>query len=310
MNQLERAWDAIVNFFWAPTDARPYAATRMAFAFAALFNWCEMFVRRESLFGPHGMIDGDIVRRAVAGQPYFSVFYYARSDAAVTAVFLLALAGIVALGAGFFTRVAALVVYVFHVSYSHFDFAVLHSWDALLRIYSFLILISPTEAVWSWDQRRAARKGKPFEPPAIYGLRLMQWQLAVVYVSTVWLKVPDVNWRNGRLLSFFQMSMYSRFPDSTLLVKYEVLSDLLTFGSLAVELSVVFLLWSRRWRWVGASLGVSLHVGIALTSRLTVFSLCIVAPYFAFFEAADFDRATAWLQAQAQRRGLMRGASR
>jgi len=286
----KRAWGWLEDLFWAEADGRAYAIVRVSFALAALFNWCELFVRRAQLFGPHGMIDGDVVRGAIANQPYYSIFTHTHSDGAVTAVFLVAFAAMIALGAGFHTRIAAFIVYAFHVSYSHYAFPVLHSWDALLRTYGFLVFISPCAAAWSLDAKRAAARGKAIARPGAYGLRLMQWQLAVVYVSTVWLKVPDVNWRNGRLLAFFQMSMYSRFPDVTLLAKYEVLSNLLTFSSLAIELGVVFMLWSTRLRFWGVFLGVSLHIGIALTSNLTVFSLCILAPYGAFFSGADIDR--------------------
>jgi len=296
----ERAWNATVDLFWAKVDPRPYAIVRISFAIASLFNWAELFVRRDQFFGPHGMIDADIVHKAVAYQPYFSVFAFTRSDAAVTAVFAVAFLAMVALGVGFFTRTAAIVVYAFHLSYSHFAFPILHSWDAILRVYSFLVVISPCGLAWSIDAKRAAARrtsgAAPREQPAIYGLRLMQWQLAIVYVSTVWLKVPDASWRNGKLLAFFQMSMYSRFPDLTLLARYEILSDLLTYSSLAIELGVVFMLWSARLRFLGVFLGVSLHLGIAATSRLTVFSLCILAPYGAFLTGENVDRAEAVLR--------------
>lgn len=292
----ERAWNATVDLFWEKVDPRPYAIVRIGFAIASLFNWYELFVRRSQFFGPNGMIDGDIVRKAIAFQPYYSVFTHTRTDATMTAAFLVALVAIVALGVGFYTRVAAVLVYVFHLSYSHYAFPILHSWDALLRVYAFLVMLSPCGLAWSIDAKRAAARrvsgGLP-QQPSIYGLRLMQWQLAVIYVSTVWLKVPDASWRNGKLLAYFQMSMYSRFPSVTLLAKYEILSNLLTYASLAIEMSVVFLLWSARLRWVGVFLGVSLHLGIAATSRLTVFSLCIVAPYGAFLTGPDVDRAEA-----------------
>jgi len=69
----------------------------------------------------------------------------------------------------------------------------------------------------------------------------------------------------------------------------------LTYASLGIELSVVFLLWSSRLRWVGVILGVGLHVGIAASAHLTVFSLCILAPYAAFLTGADIDYAARWI---------------
>lgn len=305
MTPLRNAWLALDRFFWADADGRVYSVVRIAFCLAALVNWVELFRRRDTLFGPRGIIGYDAVAASVAGQPYFSVFSYVGTDTGVTAIFIAALAAIVSLGVGWRTRVSALPVYVWHLSYTHVMFPSLSGWDTLLRVYSLLLLISPAPTIWSLDARRLVRRGETLSAPPIYGLRLMQLQLLTIYLSTAWLKVADPNWRNGDLVALFQMSMYSRFPDSQWLAQHAVLTNLATYGSLVTEAIVVPLLWNRRLRAAGLVLGIGLHSGIALTSSLIVFSMCVLAPYCAFLSRRDIESAVMF-----GRRGLRAGATK
>ena len=301
MSMLRRLWAALSHLFWADADGRTYAIVRIGFSIAALANWVELFARRREFFGPRGLIDYRAVAATVGDQPFLSVFTYASTEGAITALFFGGLAGILSLGAGYRTRASALIVFLWHVSYSHVAFPILHGWDSLLRAYSLLILISPAPTSWSVDSWRWRRSGRALGVPPAYGLRLMQWQLFVIYWGTAWLKFADPNWRNGRLVAFFQMSMYSRFSDVTWLANHEIIANLLTYSSLAIEVGVVMLLASTRLRWMGLWLGVALHAGIALTAHLTTFSLCMLAPYGAFLTCRNIDTAQTCLVCVASR---------
>lgn len=293
MGSLARAWARLDAYFWAPADGRAYALVRIGFSIAALLNWLELFQRRQQFFGPRSMVDVGHLLQVSGDQPYLSAFYFANSDAIVTALFAVSGIGIVSLGFGAATRTAAAVVFAWHVSYSHAAFPILHGWDSLLRVYSFLLLISPAPTRWSLDSRKRRQDDTTEAGPPAYALRLMQWQLLVVYLATVWLKVDDPQWRNGQLVALFQMSLYGRWSDATWLANAEIVASVLTYTSLAIEASVVFLLANGRTRWLGFVLGVSLHAGIALSARLTVFSLAILAPYAAFLDTRNLDALTA-----------------
>ena len=290
MSMVRAGWRWIDRGLWAPADPRVYALVRIGFSIAALANWAELFARRHEYFGSTSLIDMGLLLQQTAGVPYWSVFYFASSDIAVTALFAIAGIAIVALGLGYQRRLAAVLVYVWHVSYAHAGFPILHGWDSVLRVYAFLLVVSPLPATWSLDSRlRDARL--PSTAPPMYGLRLMQWQLAVIYLGTVWLKVDDVGWRHGDVVALFQMSIYSRTPNAMWLAYSPMLTNLLTWASLAIETSVVFLLASARWRAMGLVLGLALHGSIAVSTTLTSFSLAILAPYASFLTSCDLDQA-------------------
>jgi hypothetical protein len=115
----------------------------------------------------------------------------------------------------------------------------------------------------------------------------------LIYVCTVWLKAPDQFWRNGDAITYFMMSMFARFPDPSL-ANIGPIGAVLDYGTLVIEATVPFLLWMRRTRFLGVFLGVCLHVGIGITSKLALFTVCIVPLYAAFFERRDFERIAGW----------------
>jgi hypothetical protein len=133
---------------------------------------------------------------------------------------------------------------------------------------------------------------------------MMQWQLAIIYMVTVWEKVPDAYWRNGQLLAYFSVSLFSRAPDMLLLVRHEWISALATYLSLAIEASIPWFLLFRRTRMLGLLAGFGLHFLVALTAKITIFSTCVMVPYAAFLERADIDWLSALVQARRPRDAL------
>jgi hypothetical protein len=284
----------LFDLFWGPSDPRTYALVRIGLSVAGLVNLIDLWPHRYEYFASSGMISLDVIRNATRGGLYSSVFFWVSSERGVTAIFLCAALALVAFGAGVWTRVSAALVFAWHASYSVRAFPVLHSWDSILRIYSFLALISPTGRVWSLAHLlRPLPKDR--EPVPVYGLRLMQWQVYVLYLTTVWLKVPDPFWRNGQLLAYFSVSLSSRTPDNLFLVRHEWISAIGTYLSLATEASVPWLLSFRRTRPLGLLCGLALHLMIGATAKLAIFSICMIPLYMAFFDERDIDWLVAWV---------------
>jgi hypothetical protein len=283
-NPFRRLYD----YFWAGTDPRVYALVRIAVSIAAFVNLVDLWPHRQMYLSDDGLFSAEVVRAATRGKLYESVFYGIHSQGGVTAVFVCAAVAIVALALGFGTRVAAGLVWFWHISYSHRAFPILHGWDAVLRSYTLLVFLSPGGRMWSVDRLLFPRATDTEDVP-VYGLRLMQWQLLVLYTTTCWLKVADVFWRNGTVLAYFSMSQYSRNPDDPFLVNHEWISAIGTYLTLAVEIALPWLLWFKKTRPLGVLAGFGLHATIAATAVLGVFTTCMIPPYFAFLDRGDVD---------------------
>lgn len=241
---------------------------------------------RAGLFSSSGLLGAS----AGFNPARINLFDLGNTPEVVDAVFVCALIAIVCLLVGTFNRIAAIGVYVWAVSYSNQAPLALAGYDTVLRTATFGLMISPVVSVWSvrpWWFAGSTR------PQPRYGLRLMQWQLVLIYWCTVWLKAPDQYWRRGETISYMLLSNFARFPTPEA-ASLGLWDPVLTWGTLLVELTVPVLLWQRKTRFVGIALGFGLHAGIALTAKLALFSLAMLPLYVAFLEQGDWDRMAQW----------------
>lgn len=276
--RFRKGWDWLDHLWFAPTDPQVYAVLRIGFSVVALLNLLNLWPHRHAFFSDTGLIDLAATRSQTEGGAYFSVFYLGDSPPMVTTVMVIAGLAMILLGLGILPRVMIALIFVFHLSYSYRAFPIIHGWDIMLRISSFFLLVSPLG-----DRRNGSRRVPR------YGLVLFQVQLAVIYWQTVWLKLNDAFWRNGEFISYFMLSIYSRIPRA-FWADQILLSNVLTFGTLAVEIAVPFLLWKERTRIWGFFIGWGLHIGIALFSEIWVFSLVTMMMYLAFLTGRDLTR--------------------
>jgi hypothetical protein len=78
------------------------------------------------------------------------------------------------------------------------------------------------------------------------------------------------------------MEDLERFPVPGFVTDTVLISNFLTYGTLAVELALGILVWNRVLRpWV-LLLGIGLHLGIDYTTRVGFFSWAVLVAYVAF----------------------------
>ncbi|HVU03385.1 MAG TPA: HTTM domain-containing protein [Polyangiaceae bacterium] len=285
-----RALASVEEWFLGPADPRAYGVLRIGYAVSALCVLVDVFPSRHLLFADTGLFGG-----AEPGGPLFplNVFRFVHGESAVTFTLLFFGAAIACLALGIVPRLAAAFTYLWTLSYYATAPASQSGFDTILRVVGFVMVIVPSHGSF----RAFGAPSAEAAPPA-YGLRFVQWQLMLVYLATVWLKAPDPFWRNGDAVTYFLMSMFARFPTAAA-AHLGPLAGLFDYGTLFIEASVPFLLWMRRTRFLGVFLGVLLHVGIAATSRIALFSLTILSLYPAYLEAGDFDDLKRWFSREA-----------
>ena len=80
-------------------------------------------------------------------------------------------------------------------------------------------------------------------------MRLLQIQFSMVYLFAVWDKVRGITWNNGTAVSFaLRITDLERFPVPGFITHSLLISNLLTYGTLAIELSLAILVWNRTLR--------------------------------------------------------------
>jgi hypothetical protein len=285
---LRAAWD---RFWFAPTPTSTLALVRIAYA-SVLLGWCALIsFDLTAFFSPSGILPSRV--RLPWSWSLLDVF---PSDTAVALLFAVLVWAAVFLFVGFHTRLAALVAFVVLLSFERRNLVVFNSADTLLRLFGLYLALAPAGAALSVDRWRAARdRFWEFPLRAPWALRLIQVQVSVMYLFTVWLKVQGETWNQGTAVSYsLRVLEVARFDLPHWLTESAVVSNLLTYGTLAVELALAVLLWNRRARpWVVGA-GLLLHVSIQSTIMVGLFSTTVAVGYLAFTEPENAGR---WLLA-------------
>ncbi len=213
---------------------------------------------------------------------------------------------------GFRTRLASVLVFVGVVSFEHRTPSIFNSGDGLLRNVLFFLMLAPAGASLSVDRLRQARdRFWEFPSRAPWALRLIQIQISVVYISSVWLKLHGPDWRNGTAVSYAaRLQDFQRFVLPHALTHSLLFSSVMTYCTLAIELMIGILVWNRAARPLVLGLGVSLHFGLGFDLRLGFFSEIMVASYLAFLSPAMGERVVLAVRALVGRRRRPNPAAR
>jgi hypothetical protein len=201
----------------------------------------------------------------------------------------------VALTIGYHARLASVLVFVGILSFERRNPFVFNAGDLLLRNLAIFLMFAPTGAALSIDSwRRVRQRLVEFPARAQWAVRLIQIQLVVVYAETVWAKLRGAPWRNGAAVSYaLRLDQYVRFRMPSFITTSAILSHLMTWGTLAVEGSIVVLVWNRRTRpWVLGA-GVLMHVAIAVNIMIGFFTMAMLIAYLSFVPPETMERLVA-----------------
>ncbi len=298
MTALGESWR---RFWFQPEPTATLALVRVAFGLVTIGWTLALLPELSALFGSTGVLPSQ-----PGGAGTWGLMAVLPQHVAVIVCALGLLISSACLLVGYRTRLAAALVFAGLVSFQRRNPFVFDSGDSLLRIIALYLALSPAGESLSIDRLR--RAGDRFwESPsrAMWPLRLMQIQLSVIYLATLWIKARGSAWNEGTAVSYaLRLRDLHRFPVPHFLTSSVVVSGLLTYGTLAIELSLALLVWNRRARpWV-LGLGVALHLGIEYSIRVGFLTLGMLVLYVAFVPP---DVAARLILAAREELGRLRG---
>lgn len=303
------AWD---RFWFAPQSTSVLALVRISLA-VVLLGWAATLgPDLLSFFGTEGILPRQ-PGAAVSGQrTTWSLLGSAPSNAVLIVAYVVFVVAVVCLLVGFRTRLAAVVVFCGLVSFTRRNPFVFNSGDLLLRVTAFYLMLAPAGAALSVDRWRKAHRGDghfwEFPARAVWPVRLMQIQLSVVYLSTVWAKAGGVTWQDGSAISYaLRIHFLNRLPVPDLLTTSLLVSNVVGYAVLAAELALGILVWNRRLRPWLLLFGVAFHLAIDYAIRVGFFSYGMLVLYVAFVPPETMD---AWLLSLRERLRRRRGRRR
>jgi hypothetical protein len=210
------------------------------------------------------------------------------------AIFLVTLlaAGLTMVGLG--TRVASIVLAVGLVSLQHRNPLILHGGDVVMRICALYLAIGPSGASCSLDRLIRVRRGlEPAVPPLVspWAQRLVAYNVALIYFTTVWAKWFGNLWRDGTATWYTaRLQEFERFPVPAFINNPPAIY-VTTYGTLLVEFALATLVFFRPLRTPIVLAGLALHGYIEYSMNVPIFAFAICAMYLCFY---DGEEVQAW----------------
>jgi len=178
----------------------------------------------------------------------------------------------------------------------------------LIHNLTLYLVVSDSGRVWSLDASLAARSGARLAPTPqpIWPLRLLQYQLCVMYAAAAMHKMLDPSWRDGTALHYIlNYNAFQRIPGQVP-PGFEPLIAAATYVTLFWEGFFPLAMLTRPTKRLFVLMGIGMHIGMGAMLDLGPFTPTVLAAYFAFIDAED-ARALASLWERLRRRAPRSG---
>jgi hypothetical protein len=266
------------SFWFQPQPMYTLGVVRMAFGALAILWGLWLLPMRDGLLDANGVTPTQPSTAHTWG--LFAVWN--TNGAMLIGIVVLVLAAF-ALLVGWHSRLAAILVFILIVSFERRIPLAFNSGDALVRIEALLIAISPCGAALSLDQRRTTGSFWSAQTRPNWPIRLLQVQLSIIYIAAAQVKLSGEPWLHGTAVSYvLRLEDMQRVIAPEWFATNALAMNMLTWGTIAVELAVGILVWFPRFRpWVLAA-GVLMHLLIDAYVQVGIFSYAMFVMYFAW----------------------------
>ena len=284
--RVKELWN---KFWFAPQSPAPLCVFRILVGFVALGDglcWCSDLT---TWYGVNGVIP---LQSLAHIRPNLSLMVlYPFDDQQL--YFLLALYVVACIFSilGFCTRSSMFYIWLFSCSLASRQGAFWHQVSLFVRLYSFLLMIGPSGAMYSLDAWIKKLRGKDENPKLRSPLvqRLLQFQIACVYFRASVGKMFGHEWRDGTAV--YYVMHYTNvvrhtvpgFLDNIWFYKF------LTYYTVFIETCLWTLIWVPGLNKLVLAGGLFLHGGIEWFINLDFLEWAVVGSYVLFLPAADIE---------------------
>jgi hypothetical protein len=265
-----------------------------AFYLALYPNW-------ERFYAADGVVSLNLFPNPLDG---WALFHWTEPNLPIRAYWWLGMAAALLFTLGWQTRLCTVVLFVMESSLLNRSLPAMNGEDVAFRMMLFYGMFAPLGHRLSLDSFLKRRKGDESRRPlpAIWAVRALQINFALIYaISLPYKLADDVVWWNGEAVYWIIANpTWGRWPWPGFFYGLdELLSKLMTFGTLLVEGAFVVLVWFDRFRLHLIAAAALLHIGIAfLLSGATFFTLAMACGLWVFVPGEEAKNWGQWLSAR------------
>jgi HTTM domain len=200
-------------------------------------------------------------------------------------LFLTPLLAFAAMAVGLWTGTSVTLALIFSLVQLSWNNLPLSGVQGLMHGLLFCLIWTDCGVVWSVDAWLERRRGKlPVTPPLqpIAPLRLMRYQVALLYLSSGLWKLLNPLWRDGSALYYvLNNNLYHRVP-FFVPPEWQWVLTASTYLVLLWEIGFAFAVWYPPTRRIVIALGILIHLGMMTAIEIGPFSLVVLSAYWAF----------------------------
>lgn len=292
---LSRAY----QFIFKPQSANKVAIFRIAFGGVALLSELLNLSHLTQYYTNSGYFDNSLIRH-MEGLSHISPLSYISSSTVVVALYWLLIVATICFITGFYSRPAAIIVFVLLLSFGQRNVLLQYGGDRIQRDAFFFCMFLRADSALSL--RNYIFKRPDDKSVSGWPVRLIQIQVAFMYFFTAILKIATPQWRQGSYLySLLNNPNFALFHVPWI-KDFALFLALSAYAVLLLEFSFIFLVWWRKTNLPIVLLLVGEHLGIMLTMNATYFSAIMFPLLFLCVDDYYIRSFTSWWKRQRRAR--------
>ena len=289
------------DYWFGQIDSRPLSLFRLCFAALLLKDALYHIPLASWFYSDTGITPRLALLDGLARSNRFSFMDALPHDWMAISFFVLWVGVLLCLMLGYRTRLMSILNFVIILSVHERNIYLLNGADTVFRLLSFWTIFLPLGHYYSIDALRERKSltrdshalaEQPLAPRMayIFPVRMIQLQIAIVYLFAALMKLESDIWKSGEALHYvWQLKSFTLPTANWLLTAAPTwLLYFMTHSALLIEAAFILLVFAPFaqpfLRLTGLTLGALLHLGIAITMSIPNFSLVMLVSYLFFFE--------------------------
>ena len=310
LRAITRTWDRL---WFAPVDPYSAALFRIAMGILLVAYFVANYPNWEHFFAADGVLSLNQVDPERRSVDRLSLFHWTGGVIPVGLYWWLGFFGSIAFTVGWQTRVVTVWLFLLVSSMVHRNLMIVNGEDLVFRMALLYSCFAPLGHELSLDRRRRDKKGKGTATAAVWPLRLLQINVALVYALSLPNKFVDDPpawlWEGTAIYWTMTSNLWTRWPWPELFYG-GLLSKLMTYGTVLTEGLFPILVWIPRTKLFALATIVSMHLGIAVVMKnVTFFSLSMVCCMFVFLPPELARRCVGAIHARSRRGDVVAAAA-
>lgn len=292
-------WDRV---WFSRFDPLPLACFRISFGLLLFVMWIALAPNWEPYYAADGIPS---LHETLGGRvrDWWDLFLWTEGMIPMRVWWWVGASATMALIVGWQTRVCTVLLFLLQSSMIHRNLAMVNGEDLVVRMLLLYGCFAPLHHALSIDRwlrqrrlRSAGRDPSDTPLPLVWPVRLMQVNVALIYLISLPVKLTDSSgeWIRGDAIYWSMMSnMWGCWPWPWMFYGSIGLglSRLMTYGTALIEGAFPLLVWFRRTRPVVLTAITALHLGIALLiPNVTFFTLAMACAFWVFAPAETLHR--------------------